>query len=78
VRMSPVVSLRYMADKHGTEPVIAQKLSRVARIHFSRQKLAASGPKLPSRQVLVDRLIQSPTIQKAIEEEMTSKGITKE
>ncbi|MGL6262053.1 glycerol-3-phosphate 1-O-acyltransferase PlsB [Vibrio sp. WXL103] len=78
VRVSPVVSLRYMADKHGTEPAIAQKLSRVARIHFSRQKLAASGPKLPSRQVLVDRLVQSPTIQKAIEEEMSSKGITKE
>ncbi|MDR9827369.1 glycerol-3-phosphate 1-O-acyltransferase PlsB [Vibrio sp. FNV 38] len=78
VRMSPVVSLRYMADKHGTEPAIAQKLSRVARIHFSRQKLAASGPKLPSRQVLVDRLVQSPTIQQAIEDEMVAKGITKE
>ncbi|MCV5654825.1 glycerol-3-phosphate 1-O-acyltransferase, partial [Escherichia coli] len=49
VRFSPVVSLRYMADSHGTDSAIAHKLARVARIHFSRQKLAASGPNLPQR-----------------------------
>ncbi len=37
VRFSPVVSLRYMADSHGTDSAIAHKLARVARIHFSRQ-----------------------------------------
>lgn len=38
VRFSPVVSMRYMADTHGTDASIAHKLARVARIHFSRQK----------------------------------------
>ncbi|KOO13003.1 glycerol-3-phosphate acyltransferase [Vibrio xuii] len=75
VRISPVVSLRYMADSHGTDTSIAHKLARVARIHFSRQKLAASGPNLPSRQALFDRLMQSKAIEKAIEDEAKAKNI---
>ncbi|MFA0676233.1 glycerol-3-phosphate 1-O-acyltransferase PlsB, partial [Vibrio sp. 10N.222.51.A6] len=76
VRFSPVVSLRYMANSHGTDSTIAHKLARVARIHFSRQKLAASGPNLPSRQALFDRLLKSEAIKKAIEDEAESKNIS--
>lgn len=76
VRFSPVVSLRYMADSHGTDTSIAHKLARVARIHFSRQKLAASGPNLPEREVLFQRLMQSPAIDKAIRDEADSKNIS--
>ncbi|WP_210442577.1 glycerol-3-phosphate 1-O-acyltransferase PlsB [Vibrio crassostreae] len=76
VRFSPVVSLRYMANSHGTDSTIAHKLARVARIHFSRQKLAASGPNLPSRQALFDRLLKSETIKKAIEDEAQAKNIS--
>ncbi len=50
VRFSPSVSLRRMADEHGTDKTIAQKLARVARMHFARQRLAAVGPRLPARQ----------------------------
>ncbi|MCG9584745.1 glycerol-3-phosphate 1-O-acyltransferase PlsB [Vibrio tubiashii] len=75
VRISPVVSLRYMADSHGTDASIAHKLARVARIHFSRQKLAASGPNLPSRQALFNRLMKSKAIEKVIEDEAKSKGV---
>ncbi|WP_061040013.1 glycerol-3-phosphate 1-O-acyltransferase PlsB [Vibrio coralliirubri] len=76
VRFSPVVSLRYMANSHGTDSTIAHKLARVARIHFSRQKLAASGPNLPSRQALFDRLLKSEAIKKAIEDEAQAKNIS--
>ncbi|MEZ9010076.1 glycerol-3-phosphate 1-O-acyltransferase PlsB [Vibrio sp. 10N.247.311.59] len=76
VRFSPVVSLRYMANSHGTDSTIAHKLARVARIHFSRQKLAASGPNLPSRQALFDRLLKSEAIKKAIEDEAQAKSIS--
>ncbi len=34
VRFSPSVSLRRMADEHGTDKTIAQKLARVARMHL--------------------------------------------
>ena len=76
IRISPVVSLRYMADSHGTDQSIAHKLARVARIHFSRQKLAASGPNLPNRQALFNRLMKSKAIEKAIEDEAKSKNIS--
>ncbi|KOO02277.1 glycerol-3-phosphate 1-O-acyltransferase PlsB [Vibrio nereis] len=76
VRISPVVSLRYMADSHGTDASIAHKLARVARIHFSRQKLAASGPNLPSRQALFKRLMKSKAIEKVIEDEAKAKNIS--
>ncbi|RJX64936.1 glycerol-3-phosphate 1-O-acyltransferase [Vibrio sinensis] len=76
VRISPVVSLRYMANVHGTDASIAHKLARVARIHFSRQKLAASGPNLPSRQALFNRLMKSEAIEKAIEDEAQAKNTT--
>ncbi|MBY6199598.1 glycerol-3-phosphate 1-O-acyltransferase PlsB [Vibrio hangzhouensis] len=78
VRFSPVVSLRYMADSHGTDESIAQKLARVARIHFSRQKLAASGPNLPNRQVLFDRLLKSQVIEQAITDYAKSNDIAEE
>ncbi len=78
VRFSPVVSLRYMADVHGTDQSIAHKLARVARTHFSRQRLAASGPNLPDREQLFARLLKSVAIQKAIKDEADSKNITVE
>ncbi|ELO1813544.1 glycerol-3-phosphate 1-O-acyltransferase PlsB [Vibrio fluvialis] len=78
VRFSPVVSLRYMADSHGTDASIAHKLARVARIHFSRQKLATSGPNLPQRYQLFQRLMNSPAIEKAIADEAASKNISLE
>ncbi|MEZ9330081.1 glycerol-3-phosphate 1-O-acyltransferase PlsB [Vibrio breoganii] len=78
IRFSPLVSMRYMADSRGSDETIAQKLARVARIHFSRQKLAASGPSLPSRDVLFERLIKSEAINKAIADEAAAKNISVE
>lgn len=78
VRFSHIVSLRHMAHQHGTDKIIAQKLARVARIHFSRQRLAAVGPCLPDRQELFNKLLSSRAIEKAIDEEARSKKISHE
>lgn len=78
VRYSRAVSLRYITDELGYDEVIAQKLSRLARIHFSRQRLAAVGPQLPNRQLLFKRLLESPAIKSAIEEEAKNKKISQE
>ncbi|USH02554.1 glycerol-3-phosphate 1-O-acyltransferase PlsB [Grimontia kaedaensis] len=75
VRLSNAVSLRYMADKHGTDTTIANKLARVAKIHFSRQKMAASGPGLPDRQLLFKRLLASKAIDKAVQDEAASRDV---
>lgn len=76
VRFSPSVSLRQMADVHGTDQSIATKLTRVAHIHFSRQRLAAVGPNLPARHELFAKLLKSAAIAKAVNDEARSKKIT--
>lgn len=78
VRFSPSVSLRRMADEHGTDKTIAQKLARVARMHFARQRLAAVGPRLPARQDLFNKLLASKAIARAVEDEARSKKISHE
>jgi glycerol-3-phosphate O-acyltransferase len=78
VRFSSPLSMRYMATEHGTDKTIAQKLARVARIHFARQRLVASGPRLPVRQDLFNKLLASKAIEKAIEDEARSKKISVE
>lgn len=75
VRFSHAVSLRYMADQHGTDDAIANKLARVAKIHFSRQKMAVSGPELPDRQALFKRLLASKAIDKAVQDEAVSRQL---
>ena len=78
VRFSRAVSVRKMADEHGTDSAIAIKLARVAKIHFSRQKMAASGPQLPNRQALFHRLLQSKAIEKVVQEEAKSRQVPEE
>lgn len=78
VRFSATVSLRHMATEHGTDQTIAQKLARVAHIHFSRQRLATVGPRLPIRQELFSQLLQSKTIVKAIGDEARIRKISYE
>ena len=67
-----------MADEHGTDKIIAQKLARVARMHFARQRLAAVGPRLPARQDLFNKLLASKAIARAVEDEARSKKISHE
>lgn len=76
VRFSQPVSMGAMASEHGTDTIIANKLARVARIHFSRQRMAAIGPKLPVRQELFNKLLKSKAIEKAVEDEAKAKKIT--
>ncbi|MFV2393974.1 hypothetical protein ACNIUU_27215, partial [Escherichia coli] len=73
VRFSPSVSLRRMAEEHGTDKTIAQKLARGARMHFARQRLAAVGPRLPARQDLFNTRRASRAIATAVEDEARSK-----
>ncbi|QSX37138.1 glycerol-3-phosphate 1-O-acyltransferase PlsB [Shewanella sedimentimangrovi] len=76
VQFSNAVSLRYMADEHGTDKRIAQKLARVARVHFRRQRKVMTGPALPNRQAMFHALLQSDNLKKAIAEEAAAKKVS--
>lgn len=69
IRFSQAVSLRYMVEEHGADEKIAQKLARVAKMHFAKQRYSAVGARLPDRQAMFNKLLQSPAILNAIEEE---------
>ncbi|ALU43755.1 glycerol-3-phosphate 1-O-acyltransferase PlsB [Pseudoalteromonas rubra] len=76
VRFSAPIALdQLMTDKSDVDE-LPHKLLRVARVHFHRQKLAATGPKLPSREALFNSLLAAPTVKRAIADEAKSKGLS--
>lgn len=78
VRFSQAVSMRYMMDNHGADERISQKLARIAKIHFARQRISATGPRLPNRQAMFNKLLQLPVVLQAINDEAKAKNITQE
>ncbi len=78
IQFSNAMSLRYMADEHGTDVSIAHKLIRVARVHFRRQRKVMTGPQLPNRQAMFNSLLKSESIKRAIQEEAVNKKIPEE
>lgn len=76
VRLSKPVDLKQMASQFGAAEDTARKLLRMSRIHFYRQRLAATGPKLMHRSQLFNALLASPALKKAIADEAVSKRIS--
>ncbi|RUO35648.1 glycerol-3-phosphate 1-O-acyltransferase PlsB [Aliidiomarina sanyensis] len=75
-RVSRPVSLRTMADSHSGDQDLAHKLTRVARTHFARLRYAVAGPKLLSREEMINELLKSSAIREAILEESRGKRIS--
>ncbi|WP_333797123.1 glycerol-3-phosphate 1-O-acyltransferase PlsB [Rheinheimera sp.] len=78
VQFSRAVSLKDMAAEHGASEESSHKLLRVARFHFYRQQLAATGPRQPNRTALFNALLGSEALKKAIADEAKSKNISLE
>lgn len=76
VRLSKPVDLQQMAAQFGAAEDTARKLLRMSRIHFYRQRLAATGPKLMDRSQLFTALLATPTLKKAIADEAAAKNIS--
>lgn len=81
-RFSNTVSFKNLAAQvnENDEQIttLALKLSRVARIHFSKQRTASVGPTLPVRQQMLRKLLNNPALTDAIQEEAKSKNISLE
>lgn len=73
VQFSDALSLRDMAGQYGAATDTAHKLLRMARFHFYRQQLAATGPRQPDRAALFNALLGSASVRQAIEEEALQK-----
>ncbi|WP_404342965.1 glycerol-3-phosphate 1-O-acyltransferase PlsB [Pseudoalteromonas mariniglutinosa] len=78
IRFSQPLDLSLLVNEKADVDELPHKLLRVARVHFRRQKLAATGPKMPSREQLFSALLASPTIKKAIQTEAKEKNISQQ
>lgn len=78
IHFSNPLSMRHIITKYGTNKIIIQKLMHIARIHFARQHLVVVGPQLPVRHTLFNKLLASNAIEKAVEDEASSKKISKD
>ncbi len=76
VRFSEAISFRHMADKHGSDEASARKLMRIARFHFHRQIIAATGPRLMHRQQMFEALLVNPAIKRLIADEAKNKAVS--
>jgi len=69
LRFAHPISLREISDRYGSADVTTKKVSRVARFHFYRQRLAATGPRLPQRTRMFSELLKTKGISEAIASE---------
>ncbi|WP_394173828.1 glycerol-3-phosphate 1-O-acyltransferase PlsB [Thalassotalea litorea] len=76
VRFSKAVSFREMVEQQGSDEVAAHKLIRIARFHFHRQTIAATGPRLMGRQQKFTALFANPSIKRVISDEAKAKGVS--
>ncbi len=78
VQFSRPIALQELA-KEGLSPALAlRKVSRIFRVHFKRVRTAAIGPDLSHRRTVIDDVINSPEVRKAIEGKAHRAGISEE
>lgn len=72
------VSFRAQVEQDQDAAKAIKKLIRVLHFHFLRARTAALGPELPPRRLMLDRVVNSRGVRRAIEEEAKAKGQTLE
>lgn len=74
VQFSPPISVReFLRESPGELPV--RKLARVLRVHFRRQRIATIGPDLSHRRTLVNQVLVSESVRRAIRREEEVNGV---
>ena len=63
------LSLAELAQEGLGTPRTLRKVSRMLRVHFRRQRAAAIGPDLSHRRTVIDRVLRSPPVTAAIEDQ---------
>ena len=69
VQYSQPISLRQVAGEGLGAARTLRKVSRVLRVHFRQVRTAAIGPDLSHRRTLIDGILASPAVEKAIEDQ---------
>ncbi|MRI31976.1 glycerol-3-phosphate 1-O-acyltransferase [Endozoicomonas sp. OPT23] len=76
VHFNPAMSLREMVDESQDSSRTLRKVGRVLRVHFRQLRESVIGPDQSHRRILVNGLIHTPQMRKAIEAEASAREIT--
>ncbi|MGB1272075.1 MAG: 1-acyl-sn-glycerol-3-phosphate acyltransferase, partial [Endozoicomonas sp.] len=76
VHFSPAMSLKEMIGTSVDHSRSVRKVNRILRVHLRRHKASVIGPDLSHRRTLVNGLIHTQCIQKAIAAEASAQEIT--
>ncbi len=74
IRFSRPLAVRTLVDQQGASERTAHTLERVARVHFHRTRLMATGPQLADRALLFEQILRAPLVAKAMAEECASRN----
>ncbi len=72
------ISLRELVDDNPDIKTATRKVARVLRVHFRHVRSAVIGPDLSHRRVMIDQLLKTDPVRKAIEQHAKTKGVTLE
>jgi glycerol-3-phosphate O-acyltransferase len=72
VEVAAPVHLRKVVDEDTGESLSVRKVGRVLRMHFRLQRVATIGPDLSHRRTMVNKLLKSRKVRRAIDREMQS------
>ncbi len=78
VEFSAPISLRELMAQETSAELVARKASRILRVHFRRTRTRVVGPDLSHRNTMLDSILRSPQVKKAIELHTASNTITKQ
>jgi glycerol-3-phosphate O-acyltransferase len=69
------ISLRALVDEGRDERRTAVKLRRILRLTFTRQRTATLGPILYNRENVINHVVATPLVKRAIEQEISRRQI---
>jgi len=72
------IQLRQVVAEDIGEARSVRKVARVLRVHFRLQRVATIGPDLSHRRILVNKLLKSRKVRRAIDREMQSARLTRQ
>jgi glycerol-3-phosphate O-acyltransferase len=72
VQFGQPISLRELADENLGASRTLRKASRILRVKLSQSRAAAIGPDLSHRRTVVDEILLSPSVEKAIDDQARS------
>jgi glycerol-3-phosphate O-acyltransferase len=76
VQFGQPISLRQLALEDLGAARSLRKISRVLRVHFGQVRAAAIGPDLSHRRTVVDGILLSPTVERAIADKAKAENIS--